>query len=83
MSEYLLSSDKAVAITKSDTTSLLLNDRPPIAIFVGGTGNVNVQFGDLTTSVVFSGVPAGTVLPISPTRVMSTNTTATLMVALY
>ncbi|MDA0335381.1 MAG: hypothetical protein O2782_09470 [bacterium] len=83
MSEYLLSSDKAVAITPSDTTNLQLNDRPPRAVYVGGAGNVNVQFGNLGTSVLFSGVPAGTVLPIGPTRVMSTSTTATAMVALY
>ena len=83
MSEMSDSSGKAVAITVSDTTSLQLNDRPPRAIYVGGAGNVNVQFGNLGTSVLFSTVPAGTVLPIQPTRVMSTSTTATLMVALY
>jgi hypothetical protein len=83
MSEMSDPSDKAVAITASDTTSLQLNDRPPRGIYVGGLGDLNVQFGNLGTSVLFSAVPAGTVLPIQPTRVMSTSTTATGIVALY
>jgi len=74
---------KAIAVTKSDTTILLLNDQPPRAIYVGGAGNVAVQFGDLTTSIVIVGVPAGTTLRIRPSRVMSTSTTAASILALY
>ena len=51
------------------------------AIYVGGAGNVKVT----TTSddaVTFSGVPAGTVLPICVKQIWSTGTTATLMVGL-
>jgi len=33
--------------------------------------------------VTFTAVPVGTFMPVAPTKVMSTNTTATLIVALY
>ena len=76
----------AMAITKSDTVDL-----SPYAkgIYVGGTGDVIVimvndyeQNGDSATPIKFASVPAGTVLPIQVARVMSTNTSATNMVAL-
>lgn len=70
--------EKFAAITKSDTT-VLTGVR---AIYVGGTGDVSVDDQD-DAEVVFKAVPVGTILPISPKRVNSTNTTATLMVALY
>lgn len=52
------------------------------ALWVGGAGNVRVTTvqGD---DVLFSGVAAGTVLPVSVKRVWSTNTTATLLIAGY
>lgn len=83
MTEHSDPSGRAAAITKSDTTILEQNGRPPRGIYVGGAGDVNVQFGDLVTSVLFENVPAGTILPIRPARVMSASTTATAMVALY
>lgn len=83
MSNQTDPSGTGVAVTKSDTTSLELGGTLPRAIYVGGAGDVNVQFGDLLTSVLFSSVAAGTILPIRPTRVMSASTTATNMVALY
>lgn len=67
-------------ITKSDTT--LVNCR---AIYVGGTGDVAVKSGTPgAAAVTFSAVPVGTVLQIALDRgfVMSTNTTATLLLAL-
>lgn len=72
------SARRAAAITPSDANNIE-NTR---AIFVGGAGNVRatlVEGGD----VVFSGLAAGTVLPIQATRVWATNTTATLLIALY
>lgn len=69
---------KAVAVTKSDAT-LLPQTR---GIYVGGTGDVAVKMADGGT-VTFSAVPVGTILPIQVTQVLSTNTTATLMLALY
>ena len=66
------------AVTPSDTT--LINCR---ALWVGGAGAVAIatQTG---TAVTLSAVPAGTLIPIAldQGRVMSTNTTATLIVAL-
>lgn len=69
----------AELITKSDTGTL---PHPPSLVYVGGTGNVNVLTARGDT-ILFSGVPAGTVLPVQVRQVLSTNTTATLMVALY
>lgn len=68
----------AVAVTKSDTT--LVNCR---ALYVGGAGDVAIIGYDDTVAVTLSAVPAGTLLPIACQKVMSTNTTATLIVALY
>ena len=82
MTERSDPSQKAVAVTKSDSTSLLLNGQPPRAIYVAGTGNLNLKFGD-ATPVLFTTVQAGSVLPVRPTLVMSTSTTATGIVALY
>lgn len=67
-----------VAVTPSDTVDLPV---VPCALYVGGAGNVVAVKGDNTT-VTFTGVPAGTVLPISCRRVNNTNTTATAIVAL-
>ena len=76
---------KARAVTKSDST--VLNAR---ALYVGGAGNVAViplqdatSVGGAGTAVVFVGVPAGAVLPVSVEKVMSTDTTATSIVALF
>lgn len=69
----------AAAVTKSDTT--VVNCR---ALWVGGVGDVAVKTVPGATAVTFTAVPAGTLLPVSIDggQVMSTNTTATLIVAL-
>jgi hypothetical protein len=51
------------------------------ALWVGGAGNLNVTMRDGTT-VLFSGVPAGTMMPLRVTHVLSTSTTATNIVSL-
>lgn len=64
-------------VTPSDVTPLA---NPARSLYVGGTGNISVEmYGGGT--ILFSNVPVG-ILPIQVTRVNSTNTTATLMVAL-
>ncbi len=54
-------------------------------LYVGGAGNVKVDMRFNGTGITFSGVVAGTVLPIQVTKVYSTanGTTATNIVALY
>lgn len=78
-------SAKAIAVTPSDTTSLLnrtYGDGLPRALYVGTGGDVNIQNADGAT-VVFSNVPTGAILPVRALRVYSTSTTASNIVALY
>jgi hypothetical protein len=69
------------AITKSDTVNFTTPSKVIRGIYVGGTGDV-VAIGEDGLPVTFSAVPVGAILPIRCIRVNSTNTTATLMVAL-
>jgi hypothetical protein len=66
------------AVTPSDSTVLTAVR----ALWVGGAGNVAVVFRNTATAVTLVGVPAGTLLPTSVVKVMSTNTTASSIVAL-
>lgn len=71
----------AYAITPHDTNEL--NPRPR-AIYVGGAGNLVVTMvnaAGAAADVTFTGVLAGSVLPIRPTKV-KTSSTASLLVAL-
>jgi hypothetical protein len=54
----------------------------PRAIWVGGAGDLQVVGTTGASPIVLKAVPAGTLLPISPTQVMSTLTTATSIVGL-
>lgn len=74
-----VSAHSAEAVTKSDSTAL----KPTRALFVGGAGSVKVDMADTGTAVTFTGVQAGTLLPIQVVKVYSTDTTATDIVALY
>lgn len=67
-------------VTPSDTTQI--NCR---AIYIGGAGNIAISTSPSATAVTFTAPPVGTILPISldQGRIMSTNTSATLIVALY
>ncbi|MBY5821473.1 hypothetical protein [Rhizobium leguminosarum] len=67
------------AITPHDSTDLTYVTR---AIFVGGAGNL-VAVDEQNNAVTFTGVTAGSVLPIRVRRVNSTSTTATALVALW
>ena len=74
----------AIAVTASDTVDLPKEAR---FLFIGVAGNVSVEMvGDLDQgekTVLFTGVQNGQVLPVAITRVNSTNTTATDMVAMW
>lgn len=71
--------NKAAAVTPSDSTEL----GQVRALYVGGAGNLAVTMRGDTAAVTFSSVPAGTLLPLAVAKVMSTNTTATAIVAIY
>lgn len=69
----------AVAVTPHDSTNLSDVCR---ALYIGTAGNMAVVTADGAT-VLFSNVPAGSIIPIAVSRVNSTNTTASAIVALY
>lgn len=69
----------AAIVTKSDADELPIYAR---ALYVGGTGNINLITRDGQT-VLFSTIPAGTIIPIQVKQVLSTSTTATTIVALW
>lgn len=69
---------KAVAVTKSDSTIL----ETTRALYIGVTGDVAVIMADGGSAVTFTAVPVG-LLPVQVTKVMSTNTTATNIMAMY
>ena len=77
--------NKATVVTKSDTVnfdgSTYSASASANAIFAGGAGVVVAVFED--GSIAPFTVLAGTVLPLKCIRVNSTNTTATVMNALY
>jgi hypothetical protein len=66
----------AFAITPHDTTVQRAS-----ALYVGGAGNVAVKTEDGTT-LTFTAVPVGSILPIRTTLILSTGTTATALVGL-
>lgn len=68
---------RGVAVTPSDDTVLGCR-----AIYVGGAGNVAVQFVDGGSTITFTAPTVGAVLPVSAYRIMAA-TTATLLIALY
>jgi hypothetical protein len=69
---------KWFAVTPDDNTDL---QAKPRALWIGGAGNVAINNGSQT--VTLQSVPAGTLLPLRPDRVMATGTTASGIVALY
>lgn len=70
----------ARSITISDTT---VYDIPFRGIYVGGTGDLAVVMAQDNTAVTFKAVPAGSLLPICVKQVMSSNTTASLIVGVF
>lgn len=68
----------ATTITTSDTTNL----PTPSVIYVGGAGAVKVTTaqGD---DVTFSGLQAGTVIPVQVIRVWTSGLTATNLLRIY
>lgn len=69
----------AQAITKSDS----IEYTPTRGIYVGGAGAVAVIMEGDGGSVTFAAVPAGTIIPVRATKILSTGTDATNIVALW
>lgn len=67
------------AITTSNTVDLPKFAR---ALYIGVGGDVKVDTIDGST-LTFSGVSGGTILPVSVKRVYATGTTATTLLALF
>ena len=83
--DFTCPADEAVVVVPSDTVNQFgtgTSNPNTRGLYVGTTGNVSVQMQNVGTAIVFIGVPAGAILPIIITRVNSTNTTASNMVAL-
>jgi hypothetical protein len=68
----------AAAVTPSDSTVL----RPTRGLYTGSGGTIKVDMS-LGATITFSNVLAGTILPVQVTKVYSTDTDATGIVALY
>lgn len=68
----------AASVTPNDSTDI----RPTRGLYTGSGGAIAVDMA-LGTTITFSNVLAGTILPIQVKRVYSTGTTATGIVALY
>jgi len=68
----------AVVIVPSDSVNLAT----AAVIYVGVGGNVKVTTAQ-GTAITFTGVVAGSVIPIQVIRVWSTGTTATNMVGIF
>jgi hypothetical protein len=69
--------EHAEVVTPSDSTDLAVVSR---ALWIGGAGNIAVTMVS-GASVTFSGVAAGTLLPIRVSRVKATNTSASLIIS--
>lgn len=68
----------AAAVSPSDTVNLAY----PSVVYVGGSGNVKITTAQ-GSAVTFTGVQAGSIIPVQALRVWNTGTTATNMVAVY
>lgn len=77
--ETMVPGQGAFAITKSNTTVFTYATR---LIYVGTTGDVAVTMMDGST-VTFVACPAGMLLPIVATQVLSTGTSASDLVGIY
>lgn len=70
---------KLAAVAPNDSTDLT----GVRAVYVGGAGNLALMGIHDSAAVTLSSVPAGSLIPVQVKRVMSTNTTATNIVAIY
>lgn len=83
MSDYTFFKEDFPAIDWYDVTPDDNNDLStiPRRVWVGGAGDLTIRSSE-GNDVTLSSVPAGTLIPIQPVRILSTGTTATNIVAL-
>lgn len=86
MAYQKLQASRAAAVTPSDTVNIpsLMGGEfnNGCVLYIGGAGNVRVLTAG-QDDVTFTGVNAGTFLPVQVIRVYSTSTTATTILALW
>lgn len=70
--------EHAEAVTPSDSTDLVVVSR---ALYIGSGGNIAVVMAS-GAAVTFVGLVTGSILPVRVSRVKSTSTTATSIVAI-
>lgn len=68
----------AISVTPSDTANMARTCR---GFWVGGAGNVSILHPDGSIAI-YTGVPAGTIIPAAGIRVNATGTTATAIVGM-
>jgi hypothetical protein len=74
--EAIIPATTAAAVTPSDSTALTSR-----AVWVGGAGDLSVRLsGAPSTTVVFTAVPAGSLLPVSVVRIMAATTATNINV---
>lgn len=69
----------ATLLVTSDTVDLVTPSR---SLYIGGAGTLKVTMAGGTT-LTFTAVPAGVIMPLIVTRVWAIGTTATNIIALY
>lgn len=74
-----VSARRAAAVTTSDSS---IFEEPTRAVYIGGAGTLKVDMVSGGT-VTFTGLLAGTLLPVQVVRIYATGTTATSIIALY
>jgi hypothetical protein len=60
-----------------------VGDYIPRAIYVGGAGTIAMRLAGDTADITWTGVAAGTVLPVRPRYIRVTGTTCTGIIGLY
>lgn len=72
----------ALAVTPNDASDL---SQPCRSLYVGTGGNITITLAADTGggTILFANVPSGSILPVFVSRVWSTGTTASNIVALY
>ena len=77
---------KAEAVVTSDSADQWQGTNVPRAIYVGVGGDVTMIGVDASsgaTGVTWKAVPAGTIIPFRPRRILAGTTTATNLVAIF